>query len=264
MITRKKVVAFLLSSMTVAGFVAAATFGNPASSSAASQAQAVPTAQAPTPVPSQGSNQIPLLNDRSGGPRADHDTYLANALGISATDLQAAQKKALEAALQQAVKDGRLTQAQADAIVNGTARIPRGVLENDSNIDSQALLATALNISVDRLQAAQETAFKAELQQAVTDGRMTQEQADLALAQHALDKYIADKGLFKNAVQQAVTDGVLTQAQADAMLAQARPGMFGGFGGEPGPGRGHGGPGGPGMHDGPRGNGQAAPQGTVS
>ena len=116
--------------------------------------------------------------------------------------------------------------------------------------DRAKYLADALGITLEKLQAAQEAAVKAELAQAVTGGRMTQAQVDQMAAERALQKYIADKGLFKAAVESAVKDGVLTQAQADQILSRPQPSMFGG-----GPGGGPGGPGGPGGRPGGRGPG---------
>ena len=95
-------------------------------------------------------------------------------------------------------------------------------------------------------------AREAAIDQAVTDGEITAEQADLMKGQQALhanaDFQAAMQTAFKEAVQQAVDNGVITQAQADAILAQqdakgglGLPGMFGGPGG-------HGGRGGRGGH----------------
>jgi hypothetical protein len=240
--TKKKVVATLLSGIAILGFAAAAALAVPQLSSA--QTQTPPAGNPPT------------ADNRAGPPDriapVGQDKSLADALGITQETLQTAQTKAHGAAIAQAVKDGLITQAQADAMLNKTGG-QRGVHIDlrGAEIDQEALLADALGISVEKLQAAEETAFQAELSQAVTDGRMTQAQADQTQAERALAKYIADKGLFAKAVQSAVTDGVLTQAQADAILSKAKPGMFGGLGfggfdGGPGmrggPGGGHGGP----------------------
>ena len=168
------------------------------------------------------------------------------------------------------MKAGLITQAQADAILKGQGERGLRIDWSKANVDHEQLLADALGISVEKLQAAEETAAKAELAQAVTDGRMTQAQADQITAERALAKYIADKGLFKSAVDSAVKDGVITQAQADTILAQGKPGMFGGGMGRGGPGgdMGRGGPGGPGGRGGRGGPDQAqkgaAPQSTQS
>ena len=125
-----------------------------------------------------------------------------------------------------------------------------------ANLDQEKLLADALGISVEKLQAAEETAAKAELAQAVTDGRITQEQADQITAERALQKYISDKGFFKSAVESAVSAGVITQAQADAILSKMPQGGFG-FGFAPEGLGGFGGRGGPGGHGGGHGGGPA-------
>ena len=117
------------------------------------------------------------------------------------------------------------------------------------------ILAEALGITVEKLQAAEDTAAKAELAQAVTDGRITQAQADQITAERALQKYIVDNGLFKSAVDSAVKAGVITQAQADTILAQNKAGGFGFGGMERGRGGFDGGPGGPGGHGGHGGRG---------
>ena len=219
---------------------------------------AIPSlAHAQTGTPAAGSQATtPQTNGNQAVPggRANvgRDQYLAQALGITQADLQAAQVKARNAAIDAAVKAGKITQSQADALKNGQRglRLDLGI----SATDQEKMLADALNITVDKLQTAEQTAFKAELAQAVTDGRITQAQADLQTAEQALHKYIADKGLFASAVQSAVKDGVLTQAQADAILQQANSGLgghgFGGFGGPDGFGGGRGGRGG---HGGPGG-----------
>jgi hypothetical protein len=188
---------------------------------------------------------------QDGGPGAD-DTYLAQALNITTDQLQAAYQKAFEASLAQAVKDGKLTQEQADQMKSGDngkhGFRPIGGKDGDTNFNQY--LADALGISLEKLQAAQQTAFNARLAQAVTDGKMTQEQADLMKAQQALFSSTSFKtamqSAYTSAVQQAVSDGVITQAQADLILKNMpnlpMPGGPGGGFGSP---RGHGG--GPGM-----------------
>ena len=134
--------------------------------------------------------------------------------------------------------------AQRDRGARGSRLDLRGV-----NLDTDKYLADALGITVAELNTAQEKANAAELTQAVADGRMTQEQADLVTAKRALQQYIQDKGLWEQAVASAVKDGVITQAQADTILADAKPGAFdfggrgeGGRGGMHGMGRGGHGP----------------------
>lgn len=168
-----------------------------------------------------------------GGPQ--DDTFLAQALGITVEDLDKAQETARIAGIDQALKDGLITQAQADALKENQRFGGRGGLDffmRGSEIDHQSLLANALGITVEQLEAAVKAAADARLAQAVTDGKITQEQVDLMKARQALQTYIQEKGFYAEAVKQAVADGVITQAQADAILSQTGPGMrpFGGKG----------------------------------
>jgi len=243
---KKKVISAVVGGLAIAGFVAATTLALPQISAA--QTQTPPAAgQAVAPA------NAPFDRMGKGGP-AGNSKYLADALGITQDELTAAQTKAREAGIQQAVKDGLITQAQADAMLNKTGADQRGVRIDlhGANLDREKLLADALGTSVEKLQAAEETAAKAELAQAVTDGRLTQAQADEITAERALQKYISEKGFFKSAVDSAVSAGVITQAQADTILSKMPQGGFGfGFGpggmGEPDGRGGHGGGRGPEM-----------------
>lgn len=201
--------------------------------------------------------------DRSG----EMGQELADALGIDLADLQAAQATAFDEALKQAVEQGLITQAQADQIKARGFGFRGMHLPGlaSSSIDTQALLAKALGITVEKLEAAQQQVFKTRLDQAVANGALTQEQADLMLARKALfgsDAFQSSmQSAFEAAVQQGVASGLITQAQADQILAEQSgrgffrggPGM-GGFGGM----EGFGGMGG--RHGGHRGGGMMQPQ----
>ncbi len=109
-------------------------------------------------------------------------------------------------------------------------------LAGDTTVDPNALLADALGITTDELQAARVKAQDQALAQAVTDGQITQEQADQMKADQALKTYLDDQGLqtqmqtlYQDAVKQAVKAGVITQAQADAILANQVRLKFGGM-----------------------------------
>lgn len=178
----------------------------------------------------------------TSGPQAG-DQFLADALGITVEELQAAQQKANDAALAQAVEQGLLTQEQADAIAAHQGRFPAGILARfglKADIDMDALLADALGVTSDELTAARQTARDAALDQAVKDGKLTQEQADQMKANQALRDYLAQsdlqaqmRSLLEDKVNQAVQDGVITQEQADQFLQQ-QPGFGGnGFMGRP-------------------------------
>jgi hypothetical protein len=197
---------------------------------------------------------------------------LATALGTTLAKLQAAEQSATTEALKEAVGAGLITQAQADQFAQ---RNPNGYFDDNlpflqgSTIDYNTLLANALGISADQLQTARQTAYFAAIDLAVTNGTLTQAQADLAKGSYALSnntKFQASmKTAYMAAVNQAVTDGTITQAQADQLLSNYSnsSGMgWGGPGGHGGMG-GHGGPGGPGPMGGAApGNSTTAPSGT--
>lgn len=109
----------------------------------------------------------------------------------------------------------------------------------------QTYLADALGITVEELQAAQQTAQNAMIDQAVADGALTQEQADLMKARHAFMQYFAGQAQqsVEDALNAAVEAGAITQEQADLLLenlGQMGRGMFGeGFGGRGGRGNFH-------------------------
>ena len=117
----------------------------------------------------------PQMLPREGAATLD---LLAEALGISVEELQTAQENAQQAALDQALSEGLITQEQYDMMVlrgfsgRGGIRVPKG----ESQIDMNVLLADELNISVEELQAAREEAADMAIAQAVEDGRITQEQ----------------------------------------------------------------------------------------
>lgn len=224
----------------------------------------------------------------------DYQQLLADALGITVDELQAAHQTARDAAIDKAVEEGLITQEQADEmkVWGGFGRhsvfdrTPKGIA--DSAIDENALLADALGITVDELLAARETANQAAIEQAIAEGLITQEQADAMQARKTLTTYLDRdtllakalgmsledlqaayaggetlttlmnaKGLdaaavreklqtaYTDALAQAVEDGVITQEQADEMSQDGHgfgrmPGMGMPFEGRGG-GRGHGG-----------------------
>jgi hypothetical protein len=197
----------------------------------------------PTPTaPSQDKAPAAPNIGRQGrfGVGSNHEALLAEALGISEEDLQAAYLKAADAALDQAVEKGLLTQTQADnmkqrlesasADGRGLPFASRGVeFLRGSDIDGEALLADALGITVDDLQAAYTKAEASALAQAVTDGRLTQDQADVIAAQRAFQQYLrSQQKSYADEVQAALDAGAITQAQADLLLKNEQ--SFGGRG----------------------------------
>jgi hypothetical protein len=209
----------------------------------------------PNPFTRGEGQERPDFGERGPGRGNDGTSGedLAEALGITVEELQAAQEAARAAALEQAVADGLITQEQADQIAESGGRSLRGGHFGDFG-DKDELLAEALGITVEELQAAQEEVRAAKLAQMVEDGVITQEQADLMEARRAVQSYFdvesvqaAIQEAYETAVNEALAAGEITQEMADQLLSEdaAVPG-FGGFGGRGGH-RGHGPRGGQGM-----------------
>ena len=126
--------------------------------------------------------------------------------------------------LAQAVKNGTLTQEQAD-LMTASRKLAR-------SIDRQAIAAQVLGMS------------KADLDQALKDGKTLKDLAEAAdLDESALREKM--QAAIEAATADAVKAGTITQAQADALAAaggrMGRRGHFGhgrGFGPGRGPGRG--------------------------
>ncbi len=213
-------------------------------------------AAAPTTTSTTSTSTTTMLGP--GGPggaglRGGYDNqYLADALGITVDELNTAYQNAYSAALKDAVTKGLITQAQADSLTtNGTA-FPFGnrwdSWLSQNGIDFNTYLADALDISVDKLTAAYQTAYNTRVDQMVTNGNLTQEQADLMKGEYALynDSTFQSsmKSAFTSAVNAAVASGVITQSQADQILSNSSnmlmPGMglMGGHGGPHGRGGG--------------------------
>lgn len=189
----------------------------------------------------------PFRGDRGDGDLVDEEALLAEALGITVDELDAAQEEARLAAIDQALEEGQITEEQAEQLREGSARFGRGF---HGFADKDALLAEALGISVEELDAAQAEVRAARLQAMVEAGALTQEQADLIAAQEAVESYIDQDGLaatiqdaYEAAIEAAMDDGAISRAQADQLLENLPtfgPFGFGGGRGHHGHGRGHG------------------------
>jgi len=134
----------------------------------------------------------------------DMEDLLADELGITVEELQAARMKADEAALQTAIDSGKITQEQADLIQARQALM--------GYIDRESLEAKALGMNVEEVQAARdEGKFIPDL---IEEQGLTQEEFQEAL-----------QTAYEQMINQAVAYGVITQAQADLLLiAEAQPG----------------------------------------
>ncbi len=146
------------------------------------------------------------------GDKIDHDALLAEALGITVEELQAAKEQARAAGLAQAIAEGLITQEEAD-LMQARANLR-------SYLDRDALMAKALGLSEEDMQA--------EL-----DAGKPMPVIIYELGLEPSDVRIAMQAAHEEAIQQAVTDGVITQDQAD-QLADG-PGFGGRHGGKGGP-----------------------------
>ncbi len=188
-----------------------------------------------------------------GGPNGTaNNQALADALGITVDALNTAYQNAYTGALKDAVSKGLITQAQADQLKSNGSAFPFGrgwdnwLAQN--GIDFNTYLADALGITVDALKAAEQKAYDTQIDQMVTNGNLTQAQADLMKGKYALynDSTFQSsmQSAFTSAVNTAATSGVITQAQADQLLSNSNnlfsfgPGEMGGPGGPHGRGGG--------------------------
>lgn len=158
-----------------------------------------------------------------GGRGGDDGELLADKLGISVEELKEARQAVAAERLEQALADGRIDEEQAELMRAGMAL--RGA------IDPQALMAEALGLSVE------------ELEQARQDGTSPRELMESAgLDRDELhERMVAAR---EAAVAQAVADGVITQEQADLLAERGMRGRMGGAHGRFGRPGGHRGPGG--------------------
>ncbi|HOT90152.1 MAG TPA: hypothetical protein PLJ78_02205 [Anaerolineae bacterium] len=213
---KKRIMTVVLGSLVLAAVIAGVWYlGTPATVRAANTLQTVTQSAMP------GLFGDGYLNCGGGwgfpgqwGQEIDYQQLLADALGISVEDLQAAYQKARDAAIDQAVEQGLLTQEQADEMkvwggfgfrggFGGFGRAPKGLV---GAVDENALLAEALGITVDKLEAARDAANQAALAQAVEKGLITQEQADAMLAHKNLQSYVNRDTLLAKALGMSLED----------------------------------------------------------
>jgi ribosomal protein S20 len=157
-----------------------------------------------------------LFQRSAGGPlgaRSGDDTYLAEALGITVEELQSARTATWEAAVDQALDQGLITEAQAERLKAGAGGFHGrglgmlGFLAGDETaFNFDALLAEQLGISADELSAARDEAFELRLQDALDSGELTEEQAELMRAHHALKDTIDHQSLLATALGISVED----------------------------------------------------------
>jgi hypothetical protein len=159
---------------------------------------------------------------RGHGAGGDRQAELAEALGITADELEAAQQEVREARVAQLVEDGVLTLDQANLMLAMDAL--------KGTIDRGALMPDVLGLTVEEFEAASEDGSLRDLLADITPAEL-QEKAQAA---------------FAEALQQAVDNNVITAGQAGLIRehmddgfgfgahrgfgGHARPGGFGGRG----------------------------------
>jgi hypothetical protein len=175
---------------------------------------------ATTPTPDETTTEDealtrPFRGGRGGlgmfggrGMGIDRDALLAEALGISVAELQAAQDEAQAAALAQAVAAGTITQEQADLMA--AAHALRDFIDRD------AMMAQVLGVTAEEFAAAKADGTVQELVDATG---LTQEELMTAVQE-----------AHQTVLTQAIESGIITQEQADQLQSERGFGLRG-FGG---------------------------------
>ncbi len=153
------------------------------------------------------------------GAGGERQADLAEALGITVEELEAAQQEAHAARIEQLVEDGTLTRDEANLMLAMSAL--------KQSIDPGALMAAAVGLTPDEFAAAREDGSLRELLANTTPAEL-QEKMQAA---------------FEAALQDAVANNVITSEQESLILENMADGFGFGFGGHHGVG-GHGRPGG--------------------
>ena len=135
----------------------------------------------------------------------DYDAFIADELGVTVEELQAARQAAHDAALEQAVSEGVITAEQAELIRAGQAL--------REYIDHQEILSQALGIDVADLEAAREEGKS--LPYLFGELGIEPEEIRAAL-----------QSAYEDALQNAVNDGAITSSQAEQLQERG----FGGRG----------------------------------
>ena len=176
----------------------------------------------------EGAPAIPSFHGRGRGgfphgAGGERQADLAEALGITVEELEAAQQEAHAARIEQLVEDGTLTRDEANLMLAMSAL--------KQSIDPGALMAAAVGLTPDEFAAAREDGSLRDLLANTTPAEL-QEKMQAA---------------FEAALQDAVASNVITSEQESLILENMADGFGFGFGGHHGY-DGHGRPGGFGGH----------------
>lgn len=160
----------------------------------------------PTVVSAAEGIASTVLEHRGGpggwfkGGDVDHEQLLADELGVTVEELEAARESVQESALAHAIEEGRITQEEVDEMQ------ARKALQESLKpyIDRDTLMAEALGMTLEDLQVALDAGTS---------------MSDL-LSEQGLDQATYRENMtaaHEAALAQAVEDGVITQEQADEM-----------------------------------------------
>ena len=127
--------------------------------------------------------------------REERTAAFADALGVTVEELEAAKEAVKEARLAEALANGDITQEDIDLMEARQALA--------ETIDRTAIMADILGVSVEEIETAREERTMRDL---VADSGLTNE--EIAAATEAA---------YQDAIDQALADGVITQEQADLL-----------------------------------------------
>jgi hypothetical protein len=202
---RKKLIWIIpvISALVLAGAIGIVAF----SSSFAADGDPAQEDGTDQPLPWKGyfwGKRGPAHGGRFGfGTGFDYDAFLAEELGVTVEELQAARQAAHDAALDEAVAEGLLTEEQADLISAGSAlRL---------YLDPQELLSQALGVDAEELEAARSAG------QPLHELFADMEPEEIREAMQAA---------YQDALQQAVEEGIITESQAEQLQEKGFPGGF--------------------------------------
>jgi len=227
------VVAVTLVAIATAAFLIVQP-GAAAATPASTVGQASTIAQvSASPTASSGSSQATPAAKPQGGFQQYADLYqqkLADGLGVSKDKLATAQKDASKAVVAQMVKDGKLTQAQADAL---NTRIdagmgegfPFGGHEMGRGMDGPGMMGRGgMMGDMGKVVAAVAAKLGLTSEQLISEIRGGKSLLDIAKEKNVseADLKATIVATLKPILDKAVKDGKLTQAQEDATLKQVQ------------------------------------------
>lgn len=161
----------------------------------------------------------------------DQITALAEALGISVDELEAAFEAVHTKIINEAVSDGLITEEQANDMLENTPpvgsrhmRFPGHFMRGE---DFNTLLAEELGIDAETLNAAFQEVQVTMLEQALADGKITQDEFEMSQLRMKMNPYFEEafSEAYQNAIAAALEDGTITEEQAE--LLQENGGRFG-------------------------------------